>query len=129
LVSKRISASLGLPGTAHPLDAETGLPLLAAAVQDLSAKMESILMLGSPDVIRAARDWRHAAWHLEWFARGLRDSVEEYNSAKIESDEARRYFYSAVRADLGIVSGAIPETDVTPPWQQISERPPDSVTT
>jgi hypothetical protein len=124
-LSKRISVGLGLPGSAHPLDAAEGLSLLTIAAEDLSLKMENVLMLGSPEVIEAARDWRHTAWHLESFARGVRDNVGEYSQAKIDSSEARRSFYSAVRADLGIVSGSIPEVDGPPPWQQIGERSPD----
>jgi len=116
-LSKRISAGLGLPGSAQRLDTTAGLPLLATAVDDLTSKIEGVLMLGSPDVIKAARDWRHAAWHLEWFARGLRNNAEEYLQAKVDSDEARRCFYSAVRADLGIVSGAMPDIDGPPPWR------------
>jgi hypothetical protein len=64
-ISQRISAGLGLPSTGQVLDSTTGLPLLATAEMDLSAKWENVLMLGSPKVIIAARDWRHSVWDME----------------------------------------------------------------
>jgi hypothetical protein len=80
-------------------------------------------MLGSPDAITAARDWRHGAWHLEWFARGLRDDPAEYTQSIIDRGAARERFYSAVRADLSIASGPIPDLPWPPAWQK---QPPDS---
>jgi hypothetical protein len=117
----RIAASLGLPATGQPLDPTTGLPALAVAEQELSLKWEQILMLGSPDTILAAREWRHVAWHLEWFARGRRDNPEEYTAAAKDSGQARRRFYEAVRADLGIVSGEVPELSWPPAFFQAAD--------
>jgi hypothetical protein len=57
-IAARLCAGLGLPETAQPLDPATGLPALAAADQDLSVKWEQVMMLGSPDAITAAREWR-----------------------------------------------------------------------
>jgi hypothetical protein len=122
-VANRLCASLGLHGTGHPLDPATGLQALAAAEQDLSVKWEHVLMLGSPDAITAARDWRHVAWHLEWFARGLRNDTEEYEQAKKDNGAARSRFYTAVRTDLGITSGPIPEITWPPTWQQSPDTP------
>jgi hypothetical protein len=128
-LSLRISSGLGLPSPAQVLDAAVGLPLLIAAETDLGVKWESVLMLGSPEVIAAARDWRHCAWHLEWFARGLRQDAEEFSQAHIDSGAARNRFYSAVRDDLGIASGPIPELGVPLPWWQSDDSPPDTVST
>lgn len=125
-ISHRLCVELGLPSAGQPLDATIGLPMLANAEQDVGVKWESILMLGSPDAISAARDWRHIAWHLEWFARGLRNDPAEYEQANIDVGEARGRFYSAVRADLGIVSGPIPDLPWPPPWQQAAQPPPGS---
>jgi hypothetical protein len=127
-ISQRICAGLDLPSTDQPLDAESGLAMLADAEQDLGIKWEHVLMLGTPTAIEAARAWRHIAWHLEWMARGLRDDPAEYTQANIDGGEARRRFYSAVRADLGIVSGPIPGPIWPPPWQQNTVPPPDSQT-
>lgn len=116
--AQRLAAGLGLPSTDQALDPGTGLAALAAAGEELSIKWEQILMLGSPDTIAAARDWRHAAWHLEWFARGLRIDPAEYTTTVEDSGKARRDFYTAVRADLGITSGEIPAGSRPPDWLQ-----------
>ncbi len=113
-IAARLCAGLGLPETAQPLDPATGLPALADADQDLSVKWEQVMMLGSPDAITAAREWRSVAWHLEWFARGLRNDPAEYEQVNVEKGAARSRFYTAARADLGIVSGPLPETTWPP---------------
>jgi hypothetical protein len=123
-IAWRLCAALGLPEAGQPLDPAAGLSALAAAEEDLSVKWEQVLMLGSPGAITAARDWRHIAWHLEWFARGLRDDVAEYTRANVDSGAARKRFYAAARTDLGIVSGDIPDLNWPPAWQ-----PPDTPTT
>jgi hypothetical protein len=119
-IAQRIAAGLGLPATGQPLDPVTGSQDLAIADDETSVKWEQILMLGNPDAIAAAREWRHAAWHLEAFARGLRNDPAEYKQTVQESGEARRKFYAAVRADLGITSGQIPDVDSPPAWLQIA---------
>jgi hypothetical protein len=127
-ISGRICADLGLPSTGQPLDRATGLSDLAAAEQDVSVKWEHVLMLGSPAAITAAREWRHIAWHQEWFARGLRDDPTEYTQANVDGGSARSRFYAAVRADLGVVSGPFPDLTSPPAWQEPVQQPPDAAT-
>lgn len=121
-ISDRICAGLGLPSGAQPLDQASGLASLAAAEDDLSIKWEQVLMLGSPDAIAAARDWRHAAWHLEWLARGLREGAVEYAQANSDVASARKRFYAAARGELGITSGDIPELGLLPAWQMADQK-------
>jgi len=116
-ISDRICAGLGLPAGAQSLDLATGLTTLAAADDDLSVKWEQVLMLGSPDAIAAAQDWRHAAWRLEWLARGLREGAAEYAKANLDVGSARKRFYTAARDELGIASGGIPDLSQPPTWQ------------
>ena len=116
-ISDRICAGVGLPAGAQPLDPVSGLTALAAAEDDLSVSWEQVLMLGSPDAIVAARDWRHAAWRLEWLARGLREGAAEYTQANLDVGSARKRFYAAARDELGIASGDIPDLGQTPIWQ------------
>jgi hypothetical protein len=97
------------------------LPILATAEQDLSLKWEYVLMLGSPEVIAAGREWRGVGWHLEWFARGRIKGSEEYKNTEYEKtmqdyETAREKYYTAVRAELSIVSGEISLGDWPPPW-------------
>jgi hypothetical protein len=116
-ISDRLCAGAGLPAGAQPLDSATGLPALADAEEDLSVKWEKVLMLGSPDAVAAARDWRHAAWQLEWLARGLREGTAEYTQANLNAGSARKRFYGVARAELGVVSGDLPELGQPPTWQ------------
>ena len=109
-IGYRITAGLGLPASAQPLDTTTGLPALATAGGELSVKWEQVLMLGAPSVITAAHEWRNGAMCLEKFALGLRKDAAEFEYAETIQDirAAQIRFYSAVRADLGITSGEIP---------------------
>jgi hypothetical protein len=125
IISQRLCAGLGLPVTSQPIDATTGLALLADAEEDLSVKWERVLMLGIPDAIAAAQDWRHVAWHLEALARGVRDDPAEYLQTMADSGVARKRFYTAVRSDLGIVTGTIPDRAWPPAWAQATQQSPD----
>ena len=128
-IAWRVCADIGLPSTVQPLAAEVGLPALATAESNLSAQWEKILLLGSPDVTLAAKNWRHEAWHLDWFARQLRSDTVEFVKATKDRRQARRRFYSAARADLGVSSGDIPaEVDETDAWwRQWDGEPPSDV--
>lgn len=117
-VARRICAGLDLPASGQVLDQAEGLPILAAAEDEQALKWEHVLMLGSPDVIAAGREWRQAGWHLEWFARGRLEGAAEYEKAEQDHRKARDKFYTAVRAELGIVSGDIPPDVWPPPWRQ-----------
>lgn len=118
-IAYRVTAGLGFPSNAQPLDSVIGLAALADAEEEVSVKWEQVLMLGSPDVITAAEEWRDEAYHLEWFARGLRNDAVEYTKARQERRTAQRRFYSAVRADLSVVSGDIPSQRRSPWWEQL----------
>ena len=96
-----------------PLDPAEGLPLLAAAGEDRTVKWEAVLMLGSPDVIRAARSWHQMASELQALALGRPSGMTWIESIEATS-QARRGFYEAVRRELEIpISGP---TDVFE-WQ------------
>ena len=116
-LARRICAGLGLPSSAQPLERAEGLALLAKAEQELEVKFEPVLMLGTPEAINAAQVWRHRAWHLEWLARGIPNDPKEYSQASNAAREARRQFYSAVRADIGIASGPIPYVGGRTAWR------------
>jgi hypothetical protein len=98
-----------LPATEQALDSETGLSELADAKTDLYIKWEQILMLGGPSTIAAARQWRNAAERQEWLVRNLPEEPSEWTRAEQLSVGARKGFYEAARAELGIVADEIPE--------------------
>ena len=106
-IGYRMAASLGLPAAVEPLNADTGIPALAAAEADLSLYWAQLLILGSPEVIRAAQEWRNEAWQLESFARGHYSNPSDFAITAQRRRDARSRFYAAVRADLGVVTGDV----------------------
>ena len=71
-------------------------------------KWESVLLLGSSDVILAARTWHQSAFRLEWMALG-RGGDMSWDEALQAVSQARRGYYEAAKADLGISIGGAPE--------------------
>lgn len=124
-IAFRITAGLGLPAVAPPLDAAAGLPALAAASADLNVQWQKLLLLGSPDAVMAAKDWQDEVFHLEYFARKLRKDPAEFAKAALDRRDARRRFYTAARADLAITSGDLP-ADIHAPskWRVLVEPDP-----
>jgi len=125
-IGNRITAGLGLHHE-HAIDATTGLPELARAEAQLSEKMEQVIMLGSPEVIRAGQAWRDEAWHLDKFARGLLKDPLEFAKAGHDRRAAQKRFYSAVRTDLGVVSGEIPLFEPGDPWGRLFKEKSEPV--
>jgi hypothetical protein len=107
-IGYRMAAGLGLPTAVEPLNADTGVQALAAAEADLSLNWAQLLILGSPQVIIAAQEWRNETWQLESFARGHCNNPTDFLIAAQRRRDARGRFYAAVRTDLGVVTGDIP---------------------
>jgi hypothetical protein len=107
-IAHQLAADRGLPAAVEPLGARTGLPALATAEAELSIYWAQLLILGSPQVVTAAQEWRNEAWQLESFARGSRSDPTEFEAASAQRRAARTRFYTAVRAELGVLSGDIP---------------------
>jgi hypothetical protein len=106
-LATRIAAHLKLNETLQPLDPAEGLELLQAANQTRSVKWETLLLLGTPAAVAAARRWHVSAWRLQDFALGKRTGRDAWNEAFAESGTARHSFYETARRDLG-VSGTPP---------------------
>jgi hypothetical protein len=85
-----------------------GEAALAAAEDERTVKWESVLMLGSSNVITMARAWHQSAFRLEWIALG-RASDASWDEAIEATSQARRAYYQAAKADLGVSPGSEPE--------------------
>jgi hypothetical protein len=105
-IGDRIASGLGLPAVVEPLDSDTGLPALTTAEAELTRYWAQLLILGSPEVVTAAQNWRNQAWLAESFARG-HGNADQFEVASQNRRKARGRFYEAVRTDLGITSGDI----------------------
>ena len=107
------------PSGTVPADADTAL---TEAEAHRAARFETVLLIGSPGTVAAARRWHQAVWHLECFARGRFSGQAGWDEAVREFGLARAEYYSAARQDLGI-TGGLPQT-TTPPWKEaLPQRP------
>jgi hypothetical protein len=109
-LSARIAAGRGIGDHPRPLSpTEENFDLLAAAATRRAATWETVLLLGHPDTVAAARAWHESAWRLEWFARGLISGTpEEWEQARAAVNNARSVFYESARNDLQVSGGSLP---------------------
>jgi hypothetical protein len=114
-VANRVSAARGVATAAQPIAVDEGLEQLAQAEAERGSAWERVLLLGDPDAIAAARRWHEGAWRLEYFARGFKDDMGEWEQAMTEANQARQDFYACARIDLGITG--------TPPVSVWPRRP------
>lgn len=101
--SRSILGGLGLSPTLTPTSREEGLPLLALDENSRSEKLESVMLVGGPEVIAAARRWHGISWTFQHWAMGTeattsQDVEREYEAAQV----ARESFYEAARRELGL---------------------------
>lgn len=120
-IAMRIVAYKGFPATGEPLNPKEGIALLAQAEQDRATKWETVLLLGDPATIAAARHWHSAVWKLDWYARDLITRTEEFEAAVSAVNAARSAFYACVRSDLG-VRGLLPQPEALE-WAHPSKMP------
>ncbi|SHN43324.1 hypothetical protein [Cryptosporangium aurantiacum] len=86
----------------HPLAPEAGELLLAESVEARDLAWETLLLLGSAEVLEAASAWFGTVATLERSARdATRDPVAWDESVNRQFD-ARMEFYAAARRDLGL---------------------------
>jgi hypothetical protein len=68
-LASRIAAGRGFPHSVEPLT--PGAEAMEALEDaDGARTSESVLLLGDPQTVAAARTWHQAVWRLVWFAQG-----------------------------------------------------------
>lgn len=109
-ISQRIAAGRGFGGASQPLPpTQENLDLLASAGATRTAIWETVLLLGHPETVTAARNWHESAWRLEWFARGLiTGEPQDWEKARSAVNSARAVFYQSARKDLQVRGGNLP---------------------
>jgi hypothetical protein len=110
-ISSRLAAGRGFGNASEPLaPTEENLALLAKAGATRANLWESVLLLGNPETVMAARKWHETAWRLEWFARGrLPNKNANWQEARSAANEARSLFYESARKDLQVKGGMLPD--------------------
>jgi hypothetical protein len=70
-------------------------------------KWETVLLLGSDEVVKAGRRWQQSVFPLEEIARERR-AAAEWDAAAAVVSRQRGTFYEAARNDLGLQKGGTP---------------------
>lgn len=125
-LAARVAAARGFEHMVEPLDPDIGLAELAAAEGERAVRWESVLLVGSPGTIAAARTWHQAVVRLTWFARGRLDSVPEWEQAMRQMERDREEFYIRARQDLSIDTGAAFQAQQLWPPSWLSRSPGSS---
>ena len=100
----RVAASVGGDPRPHPhpLRPEDAEPVLAASVETRDLAWETLLLLGSAEVLGAAQAWFGTVAAIQRSARDLtRDPAAWGDLVDTRQVEARMAFYAAARRDLG----------------------------
>jgi hypothetical protein len=103
----RVAAHRGAHSLGEPLSPDEGIGLLAEAEHERAVNWETVLLLGSDNVVKAGRRWQQSVFPLEEIARGRRVAAEWDATVVVVSHERGR-FYEAARNDLGLQKGSAP---------------------
>jgi hypothetical protein len=116
----RIVNYRGLGPVSEQMDVTEALGELGRLASERTAKWESVLLLGNPETVAAAREWHRTVWPMQRFVRDDHTDVTEWNALFDNAAAARERFYDAARRDLGIRSGHLPPWDRWEPPTQVS---------
>lgn len=106
---RRIAETRGLLTTGQPVDVDAALAELSEAETERALKWETILLLGDPATISAARAWHEQVWRLERILREVSSDATSFVDAYKNTMLLRNEFYACARADLVVMSGTLPE--------------------
>jgi len=112
IASMRIASNSNRTTAKEIADYQQALSGLERATLERTAKWESVLLLGNPDTVAAARAWHRSVWKLQDIAHGAPISDSEKQALTSEFEGARLQFYEAARKDLGITSGQLPRGEL-----------------
>jgi len=110
---RRMAAGLGLYPSGAKMTEDEGLAQLSNRSDERQVSFENLLLVGSQEVVRAARKWHDAVFTLREFARNEpKVRKEDFSKLYKDAGEARDRFYKEARADLR-VKGTVstPSTD------------------
>ncbi|MEV7346371.1 hypothetical protein [Streptomyces sp. NPDC093544] len=111
----RIASHLGNDPHPHPLSPEDAAPLLAEATVGRDPAGETLLLLGTQEVVDKARVWVLSVIEMERF---LSERVHDPQAWQVLLDRrraGREEYYAAVRRDLALPPGHSARWEVPPP--------------
>lgn len=111
---RRVAALRTQVADGDPAAYREALAELGKLTDERTARWESVLLLGDPQTIAAARTWHRRVWQVELFARGERTDTDQWDCLMEDVIADRTRFYAAARRDLGIKSGDLPPGG---PWE------------
>lgn len=120
---RRIAETKRLLSTGQPIDLDSAFVDLAEGETRRAAQWETVLLLGEPSTIAAARAWSEQVWQLEHILRADQPDASSFVEAYRQAMRLRNEFYAHARMDLDITSGPLPELT----WKSL--QPPDRPTT
>ncbi|MEU1030833.1 MULTISPECIES: hypothetical protein [Streptomyces] len=101
----RVASYLGNDPHPHPLSPQEAEPLLAEATLARDPSGETLILLGSPEVVERARTWVVRVMEMEQFLReGTRDP-QAWQTLLERQRAGREGYYAAVREDLALPPG------------------------
>jgi hypothetical protein len=118
---RRIAETKGLLPTGKPIDVEGAFADFAEGETQRALKWETVLFLGDPTTISAARTWYEQVWRLEHILREEHPDKSAFINAYQDAMRLRNEFYAHARKDLNITSGPLPELT----WRSV--QPPPSL--
>lgn len=117
---RRIAETQELLPTGQPIDLDSAFADLAEGETERAARWETVLLLGEPATISAARAWSEQVWQLEHILREEHPDTAAFTNAYRNAMRLRNEFYARARADLDITSGPLPELT----WKSLQPPPP-----
>jgi hypothetical protein len=108
VVCKQIVDARALPGSSGDTTIDERIAELVRLSAERTSKWETVLLLGDPQTITAARDWHRLVWEMERIARGEPAAEGKWDRAWVASYHARTRFYEAARRELGIADVVLP---------------------
>jgi hypothetical protein len=118
---RRIAETKNLLPTGRPIDLDAAFVAFADGETQRALKWESVMLLGDPTTISAARAWYEQVWRLEHLLREDQPDKTTFLDAYQEAMRLRNEFYAHARRDLNITSGPLPELS----WKSLPASPDD----
>lgn len=121
-VSVRLAANRGVYPDDDWFAREVTIADLAQAEENRTVKWETVLMLGNDRVIIAGREWHQKVWRIMRIACGQTSDLS-WREAIEGAGLARRRFYEAAKADLGVDIGESAEVYEWQMGKWMTDRP------